>query len=178
MAPLFSMSCWHFAFCYEPGRAVLYFILAAAGIISCTSFVSAAILEDRQGHGFRRPGDRAIILLLQHIDLLSGDCQTGLCRFYAWLIGHPAIAQSLYIGAVLMESVFIVGFFTRRFDRLLLALAILFVAADLLVMRIPYWTMLLGGITLWMDTGRHRRGIAIYETTHHENAACVAGDPR
>jgi len=131
-------------------------------------FVSAAIWKTVRGAVFDGQ-EMSHILLLQHIDLLSSDCQTALCRFYAWLIGHPAVAQSLYIGAVLMESVFVVGFFTRRFDRSLLGLAVLFVAADLLVMRIPYWTMLLGGITLWMDTDRRRRGIAIYETTHHEN---------
>jgi hypothetical protein len=145
-----------------------YFILRGCRYYFLYIFVSAAIWKTVRGTVFDGQ-EMSHILLLQHIDLLSGDCQTALCRFYAWLIGHPAIAQGLYIGAVLMESVFVIGFFTRRFDRLLLGLAILFVAADLLVMRIPYWTMLLGGITLWMDTDRRRRGIAIYETTHHEN---------
>jgi hypothetical protein len=145
-----------------------YFILRVCRYYFLYIFVSAAIWKTVRGTVFDGQ-EMSHILLRQHIDLLSGDCQTALCRSYAWLIGHPAIAQSLYVGAVLMESVFVVGFFTRRFDRLLLALAILFVAADLLVMRIPYWTMLLGGITLWMDTARRRRGIAIYETTHHEN---------
>lgn len=135
-------------------------------------FVSAAIWKTVRGAVFDGQ-EMSHILLLQHIDLLSSDCQTALCRFYAWLIGHPAVAQSLYIGAVLMESVFVVGFFTRRFDRSLLGLAVLFVAADLLVMRIPYWTLLLGGITLWMDNGRRRRGIVIYETTHHENLSAL-----
>ncbi len=145
-----------------------YFILRGCRYYFLYIFVSAAIWKTVRGAVFDGQ-EMSHILLNQHIDLLSGDCQTTICRCYAWLIGHPAVAQPLYIGAVLMESVFVVGFFTRRFDRLLLALAILFVAADLLVMRIPYWTMLLGAITLWMDTARRRRGIAIYETTHHEN---------
>jgi hypothetical protein len=145
-----------------------YFILRGCRYYFLYIFVSAAIWKTVRGTVFDGQ-EMSHILLLQHIDLLSGDCQTALCRFYAWLIGHPAIAQGLYIGAVLMELVFMVGFFTRRFDRLLLGLAILFVAADLLVMRIPYWTLLLGGITLWMDNGRRRRGMVIYETTHHEN---------
>jgi glycosyltransferase involved in cell wall biosynthesis len=145
-----------------------YFILRGCRYYFLYIFVSAAIWKTVRGAAFEGQ-EMSNILLHQHIDLLSGDCQTGLCRFYAWLIGHPGISQGLYIGAVFMESVFVVGFFTRRFDRLLLGLAILFVAADLLVMRIPYWTLLLGGITLWMDNGRRRRGIVIYETTHHEN---------
>ena len=145
-----------------------YFILRGCRYYFLYIFVSAAIWKTVRGAVFDGQ-EMSHILLLQHIDLLSGDCQTGLCRFYAWLIGHPAIAQGLYIGAVISESVFVVGFFTRRFDRLLLGLAILFVAADLLVMRIPYWTLLLGGITLWMDNGKRRRAMVIYETTHHEN---------
>jgi glycosyltransferase involved in cell wall biosynthesis len=145
-----------------------YFILRGCRYYFLYIFVSAAIWKTVRGAAFDGQ-EMSHILLVQHVDLLSGDCQTVLCRFYAWLIGHPAISQGLYIGAVIMESVFVVGFFTRRFDRLLLGLAILFVAADLLVMRIPYWTLLLGGITLWMDNGRRRRGIVIYETTHHEN---------
>jgi hypothetical protein len=145
-----------------------YFILRGCRYYFLYIFVSAALWKTLRGAAFDGR-EMSRILLLQHIDLLSSDCQTGLCRFYAWLIGHPAIAQGLYIGAVIMESVFVVGFFTRRFDRLLLGLAILFVAADLLVMRIPYWTLLLGGITLWMDGGKRTRAMVIYETTHHEN---------
>ena len=145
-----------------------YFILRGCRYYFLYIFVSAALWKTVRGAAFDGQ-EMSHILLLQHIDLLSTDCQTGLCRFYAWLIGHPAVAQGFYLGAVLMEAVFVVGFFTRRFDRLLLGLAILFVTADLLVMRIPYWTLLLGGITLWMDNSRRTRAMVIYETTHHEN---------
>ncbi len=145
-----------------------YFILRGCRYYFLYIFVSAALWKTVRGAVFDGH-QMSHILLLQHIDLLTTDCQTALCRFYAWLIGHPPIAQGLYIGAIVMESVFTVGFFTRRFDRLLLGIAVLFVAADLLVMRIPYWTLLLGGITLWMDKGRRTRAMVIYETTHHEN---------
>src|SRR5262249_9553260 len=97
------------------------------------------------------------------------DCTGWLCRGYAWLIDHPLPAQCLYLGGVLLEAVFLIGLFTRRYDRLLLALAILFVVADLLVMRIPYWILLLGCVTLCLATRPRERFMVIYETTHHEN---------
>jgi hypothetical protein len=36
-------------------------------------------------------------------------------------------------------------------------------------MRIPYWTLLLGLVTLWIDTRARQPVILVYETTHHEN---------
>jgi hypothetical protein len=109
------------------------------------------------------------ILLVQHSDLLSGDCAGLRCRCYGWLIAHPATAQAVYRGGVLLEASFVAGLFTRRYDRLLSAFALLFVVADLWVMRIPYWTILLGTVTLWIDSRPRQRWMVVYETTHHEN---------
>ena len=107
-----------------------------------------------------------------HTDLLTGTCKSLSCRFYSWLIAHPAPSQTLYIAGALLEASFLIGFFTRRFDRWLILLAAVFVVADLLVMRIPYWTILLGSLTLWIRppaTIRKEKRIVLYETTHHEN---------
>lgn len=131
-------------------------------------FVSAAVWKIVRGAAFH-PAEMSRILLEQHSYLLSGDCTTWSCRLYGWLIDHPVPSQGLYLAALVVEGAFLIGFFTRRYDRLLLVLSILFVAADLVVMRIPYWTLLVGGITLWLDTGARRPVMVIYETTHHEN---------
>jgi hypothetical protein len=131
-------------------------------------FVSAAVWKIARGAVFHGE-EMSRILLVQHSDLLSGDCTGWSCRFYAWLIDHPFPAQLLYLGGVALEAAFLIGFFTRRYDRLLLSLAVLFVVADLLLMRIPYWTILLGGITLRPASRPRQRVMVIYETTHHEN---------
>lgn len=131
-------------------------------------FISAAVWKVARGGVFNGE-EMSRILLVHHSELLSGDCSGLLCRSYAWLIDHPLAAQTLYLGGVLLEATFILGLFTRRYDRLLLALAVLFVVADQLVMRIPYWTLLLGCVTLWLDTRPRDRAIVVYETTHHEN---------
>jgi hypothetical protein len=145
-----------------------YLVLKGCRYYFLYIFVSAAIWKIVRGAAVR-PEEMSRILMLQHGDLLSGDCLSAACRLYAWLIDHPAVAQGIYLAAVAVEAVFAIGFFTRRYDRLLLALAVSFVAADLLVMRIPYWSVLIGGVTLWMDLDRRRRIMVIYETTHHEN---------
>lgn len=135
-------------------------------------FVSAALWKLLRG-GLFNGGEMSRILLLHHSDLLSGACDSLSCRVYFFLIDHPALSWWLYFGGVLLEGSFIIGFFTRRWDKVLLGFAVLFVVADLLVMRIPYWTILMGAITLWIGPGARRAsalsGIIIYETTHHEN---------
>jgi hypothetical protein len=135
-------------------------------------FASAAIWKLARGAIFNGH-EMSRILLAHHTDLLTGDCTSITCRLYTWLIIHPICSYSLYLGAMLLEAVFLIGFFTRRFDRWLIVLAIVFVIADWLLMRIPYWSLLLGTITLWLRTGRpalsKEKRIVIYETTHHEN---------
>ncbi len=145
-----------------------YRVLAGCRYYFLYIFISAALWKLFRGAVFN-PNEMSRILLLQHSDLLSGDCSGWVCRTYSWLIDHPGAAQWLYVGGAVVEASFLIGFFTRRYDRLLLLLAFVFVVADLLVMRIPYWTLLLGGVTLWLDTGRRERAMVIYETTHHEN---------
>jgi len=138
-------------------------------------FFSAAVWKIARAAVFS-PSEMSRILLMHHSDLLSGNCDSLQCRAIVYLIDHPALSWWLYALGVAVELSFVVGYFTRRWDRLLLGLAGLFVVADLLVMRIPYWTVLMGGVTLWIGSPplRHsRRGIVIYETTHHENLSAL-----
>jgi len=157
-----------------------YALLEGARYYFLYLFVSAAVWKITRGAAFNVE-ELSNILLFQHADILTANgTSSGFSsiaspagHWYAWLIDHPRISYSLYLGSVLLEASFIIGFFTRRWDRVLLGLSILFVIADLLVMRIPYWTILLGGITLWLSRPAQRRNttrkIVIYETTHHEN---------
>lgn len=144
-----------------------YGLLEACRYYFLYIFVSAALWKIARGAVFNGQ-EMSRILIVHHDDLLAAG--NGLAsRVYTWLIGHPAMAQLLYLGGVALEACFAIGFFTRRYDRLLLGLALLFVVADQLVMRIPYWSLLLGGVTLWLDGRPRERTIVVYETTHHEN---------
>lgn len=161
-------------FVWTTGRADrFYLLLKGCRYYFLYIFVSAAVWKLARGAVFNSD-EMSRILLLHHSDWLTGGCTTFLCRVHDWLIGHPTLSQALYVAAATLEAVFLVGFFTRRFDRWLIALAVLFVIADLVVMRIPYWTILAGIFPLWLRNGvlpsaKKTRRIALYETTHHEN---------
>src|SRR6185312_15546014 len=147
-----------------------YLLLAGCRYYFLYVFVSAAIWKIARGAVFN-PGEMSRILLFHHKDLLIGPCASPLCRAYRWLIDHPSVSSLLYLGGVVLEATFIIGFFTRRRDRLLAALAVIFVIADLLVMRIPYWMILIGTYPLWLRKAGYPavKKILVYETTHHEN---------
>ncbi|HET6254647.1 MAG TPA: hypothetical protein VFE32_11260 [Puia sp.] len=153
----------------RPGR--FYSLVSFCRYYFLYVFVSAAIWKVARGAVFNSQ-EMSRILLLHHTDLLTGACTSVTCRVYRWLIDHPAVSQIIYIGGVLLEASFMIGFVTRRLDRLLIALAFLFVIADLLLMHIPYWTILLGVVPLWIrPPAAHskEKKIVLYETTHHEN---------
>lgn len=111
------------------------------------SFVSAAIWKISRGT-LLNTEQLSTILVFQHGDLLTGNCSNNLCRLYFYLINHPAISFMLYIGAIIIESCFIIGFFTRKWDNVLLSLAIIFFTFDHLIMRIPFWPVMALGVSL------------------------------
>lgn len=160
-----------------------YLILKGCRYYFLYIFVSAALWKLLRGAVFNGQ-EMSRIFLFHQSDLLVGTCNSLACRAYHWLIDHPGLSNCLYLAGAILEGYFIIGFFTRRRDRLLIGLAVVFVVADLLLMRIPYWTILLGTITLWLGSGRkpprsstpesflhpaREKKIIIYETTHHEN---------
>lgn len=167
-----------------------YMVLEGCRYYFLYIFVSAAIWKIARGAVFNSQEMSRILLLHQsdlltsHSDLPGEPCALFSCHVYTWLINHPNWSYWLYLGGALLEASFVIGFFTRRWDRLLIVLALVFVIADLLLMRIPYWTILLGTITLWLGrralrggqtasrvdpSPPHEKKIIIYETTHHEN---------
>jgi hypothetical protein len=53
------------------------------------------------------------------------NSQSALSKVYFYVIQHPAIPDILLKGGILLEGFFIVGFFTKRFDKFLFLLCIL-----------------------------------------------------
>ncbi|WP_153800473.1 hypothetical protein [Foetidibacter luteolus] len=103
--------------------------------------VSAAVWKIAQG-GIFNIRQMSGVLLYQHnqlINLSPGYWQSVL---YLWLINHPAVSYLLYFAAFVCELCFVAGFFTRRFDRWLAIIFILFLVMDYLIMRIPYFEWL------------------------------------
>jgi len=115
-------------------------------------FASAGVWKIIQG-GVFNINQMSGVLLMQHQELLtnSDNLQT---HILTWLIQHPGIGYSLYLGATIIELVFIIGFFTRKYDRWLIALFILFLIADQLIMRIGYYEVTPFLIPLWIGSSK------------------------
>lgn len=101
-------------------------------------FFSSGIWKITQG-GLFHIDQMSSILLFQHKELLAADTTTWLVSLYKWLIDNPSASYFLYAFAALSELSFVTGFFTKRFDKILMGLYIIFLVMDWFIMRIGYW---------------------------------------
>jgi hypothetical protein len=115
-----------------------YHILHALRYFFLFFFASAAVWKFVQG-GIFNINQMSEILLYQHKEYLVSSPTNWYSRFIYWLVSHPGVSYCLYAAAALLELSFFTGFITRKYDKLLLALFILFLLMDIIIMRIPYW---------------------------------------
>ncbi|MBC7652656.1 MAG: hypothetical protein H7101_13005 [Deinococcales bacterium] len=99
-------------------------------------FTSAAVWKFTQ-HGIFNMQQLSNILIIQHKEILTANI-TGYQIFIYWLINHSTISYLLYVAATLLELLFIVGYFTKKYDWLLAIAAITFILFDYAIMRIIY----------------------------------------
>lgn len=114
-----------------------YFVLHGLRYFFLFFFASAGIWKILQGAVFNTE-QMSGVLLFQHKELLTGSVNWA-AQFINWLIQHPLVGYCLYLFATILELTFFVGFFTKKYDRYLIGAFLLFLIADVLVMRIPYW---------------------------------------
>jgi hypothetical protein len=115
-----------------------YFLLRGLRYFFVFFFFSAGVWKLVNGGAFE-PAQMSGILLAQHATFLVSDPMHWQSRFIYMLIEMPIAGFLLYWAATLIELFFVVGFFSRRFDKLLIVLFVLFLMFDYLVMRIPYF---------------------------------------
>ncbi len=108
-------------------------------------FVSAAAWKFRSG-GFFNLEQMSAILLRQHTSYLVSEPFNWFSQVIYFLVTHPAVSWSLYAIATLAELIFAVGFFTKRFDSLLVVIFVLFLVFNYFFMRINYmsWVVFMG----------------------------------
>ncbi len=112
-------------------------------------FLSAGIWKIINGSVFN-PIQLSAILMEQHKEILTASPHYWLSYFYQFLIRHTALSYSLYLIVAAMELSFLLGFFTKRWDRYLILIYFLFLIADYLIMRIPYFETLPFVLTLYL----------------------------
>ena len=118
-------------------------------------FASAGLWKVRHGSVFL-PSEMSGILLGQHIQLLTNSPDYWQSKFILWLINNAWVSYSLYVSATAIELFFMVGFFTKKLDKLLILLFVVFLITDHLIMRIPYYEVMPFLITLFPGTSNEK----------------------
>ncbi len=108
-------------------RYFFLFVLSSAAI---WKFVQLGIFNSEQMSG---------VLLYQHKEFLATSPSAFYTKFIYWLINHPTISFAFYAIATILELIFLIGFFTKKRDNILILLFLLFIVMDIIIMRIPYW---------------------------------------
>jgi len=80
-----------------------------------------------------------LTLKAQHIDNFVNWPDHFITKIIAALIENPLYCSIILLVAVISQLSFAVGFFTKKYDKLLAILLIVFIVSDYLVMRIEYW---------------------------------------
>lgn len=114
-----------------------FFIMHGLRYFFLYFFFSAGVWKLVNGGAFE-PTQMGAILMDQHKEFLITAPGNWQATFIYQLIAMPLAAFLLYWLSIITELFFGVGFFSRRFDRVLVFLFLLFLVFDYLIMRIPY----------------------------------------
>ena len=126
-----------------------YFALHSVRLLFIIFFFSTALWKLRTGAIFN-PDQMSGILIKQHADILASTPLNWYSRSIRFLIMHQSLSYCLYLFGFLLEFGFVIGFFTKQYDRLLIILFCLFLVFDYMIMGICYiaWMPFLGCLYL------------------------------
>ena len=117
------------------------FAIESIRILFILFFFSTAVWKIRAG-GIFNIDQMSGILLGQHNYLFLNKYPGGFKDIIGYLIERPQLSYFLYLAAFSAEFIFIIGFFTKRFDKLLIVLFILFALFNYMLMNINYFSWL------------------------------------
>lgn len=118
-----------------------YFLLNCLRYAFIIVFFSTALWKFRGG-GIFNPEQLSGILVNQHSTLLAENVNSFFSGFLKYLINHPFISWVIFALGIFIEFFFVVGLFTKKLDKTLLLLLILFFVMDYFLMQINYMAWL------------------------------------
>lgn len=125
-----------------------YYLLNTMRYIFLLIFFSTGLWKLRAGGVFNLE-EMSGILVKQHAAYISQQPNDWFANFIHYLVVHYKTAYLLYLATVMVELSFVVGFFTKKFDKLLMVLFLLFVLFDFILMRINYFSWVAFLLCLW-----------------------------
>ena len=118
-----------------------HYLLHTCRLVFITAFFSAALWKIRGG-GIFNIEEMSAILFRQHAGYLSLNNVSWYSNFITFLISNQAISFTLYVFAFIAELIFVIGYFTTKWDKYLIFSFCLFALFDYLLMGINYFTWL------------------------------------
>jgi hypothetical protein len=122
--PFFSKDEKRFNLLWEGARYYMLYV-----------FASAALWKILRGSAFYTD-QLSNILKAQQLDLLIQDRDSLSAYIASYLIANPQVGHLVLLINVLLQLSFAIGFFTKKCDRLLLVLVVLFTIGNYFVMSI------------------------------------------
>ncbi len=118
-----------------------HFSVNTIRFIFISIIVSAALWKLRTLSVFN-PEQMSGILLHQHTAYLINNSETVYGQFIRFIINHTTLSFIIYLAGIIAELIFVIAYFTKKIDRLLIIVLLLFIVLDLLLMRINYFSWL------------------------------------
>lgn len=93
--------------------------------------------------------EQGVLILKKNITpYLFYNNHTMLSKFYWWLLQNPSLVNTLFAIGFILEGIFIVGFFTKRFDKFLFFFSFILVAGFWLLADALFFQVLVLSLTL------------------------------
>ena len=119
VAFLFSKKSFSFAW-----QGLRYFLLFSYSAAFLWKFFRFSWLQSNQG----------ILILKKNLTpYLLFNPNSFLAEVYWWFLNHPFLVEVIFLSGIILEGVFIIGFFTRKYDK-----ALFFIS---LILPLGFWFM-------------------------------------
>ena len=119
-----------------------WIVFSGVRFYACFFFASAALWKIWRGSVFDH-GHVANLIQLEYANLLTAHPDGFAARVLLLIIDNPWIGDVLFGMVVLIQLAFAVGFFTGRFDTLLLLLIVVFIAGNYIFFHVASWEVLI-----------------------------------
>jgi hypothetical protein len=131
---LFSKKSFSFAW-----QGLRYFLLFAYSAAFLWKFFRFSWLHVHQG----------ILILKRNLTAyLFYNPGTFLSKIYWWVLDHPLLIEVIFFGGFVMEGLFLIGFFTRKCDKVLFVLSLLLPVGFWFLSDAVFYEMLVLSLTL------------------------------
>lgn len=94
------------------------------------------------------PDQGLLIVKKNAVDLLYYEPGSWRAGLYSWALQHPGWINGAYLAGIVLEGIFIVGFFTRKYDRYLLLLSFLLPVGFWLIADANFAQLMILNLTL------------------------------